>query len=142
MLHVQTRLIGLIVAGAIVFWGGAFLFGRIEDSNAHQRASQAADAAEKVYTAAVIEWHRDGDIYQACLTRVEDQAKTRDVLRTIFFAFADLSDVLPGNTDAELYTANRRALIEATYAPIDVPAVQKVQCLPPGPEPVDPTPPS
>jgi len=140
LLKLETYLIGVVLAGIVIFAGGAFLFGRIEDSNRRQRVSAEQEAADKVYNAAVVQWQRAEDTYTACLTRVEDQGKSRDALRGLFFAFADLTDVLPGSPGAELYTANRRALVNAMFEPIDVPAVQAEQCLPPGPAPVDPTP--
>ncbi len=135
---VETRLIGLILGGAIVFAGGATIWNRIEDADARQRQADVAAAEDKVYNAAVDVWEHDTELYNACLARVESQAVTRDDLRSILFAITDLSDVFPGEALADTYRENRKALINDRYEPIDIAARQETDCVKPGLEPTPP----
>lgn len=51
---------------------------------------------------------------QVCQTRIT----TRNDLRSVLLHVVDLSDVLPGNNDAEAYTQNRIDYINLKYPPI------------------------
>lgn len=90
--------------------------------NVHVLAQSAFEANHSA-------WFSLKEQYDTCNT----QTDTRNTLRSIFFYMVDLSDLFPGNSQAETYTMHRHDYIDKNY-----PALDPKRCVQPPAEPVAP----